>query len=92
MKSAHFLPDILLMQDHHIVSECAEFEHPQSWSYHVRVVSFLEYAERQNEYWVSLIYRGQTMVATFVDIDNVVAVCWFCIGHTASVQEKYDTL
>ncbi len=47
----------------------------------MRVVVFLEYTEGKNKYWISLIDRGQTVISTFVNIDNVIAVFRFCIAH-----------
>jgi len=69
------------MQDHHIVSKGFEFEHSQGGRYHVSIMLFLEYTEGKNKNRIPFIDRDQAVIATFIDVDDVVAVFWTKMFH-----------
>ncbi|HSX03882.1 MAG TPA: hypothetical protein VLG76_04045 [Rhabdochlamydiaceae bacterium] len=50
------------------------------------IMRFQEYTEGKNEYRIPLIDRSQTMIAAFIDVDNVIAVFQSNIVHADSVR------
>jgi len=77
---ARFLANVAFVQYHEVVSEMVEFEPLQRRHDTVNVVLLVKNTKRQNKHRIAWVGRLNTVIATFIDINDEVAktAAWRC--------------